>query len=123
MGQLKGKIQTGDELHDFQIPIFRWVEDGIHFFYSPALDLSGYGNTAHEAQQSFEYNLEEFVKYISHKGVAHQELTRLGWKVNKNKKKFAAPESGFFQEQNESYQEIINKPGVTRESRSVALAF
>lgn len=111
------KIQAGNELHDINVPVLMWVEDEIHFYFSPALDLSGYGETDIEAEKSFEYNLEEFVKYTTHKKVLQEELTRLGWKVNVKKKKFAAPEKEFLENTNESYREIINKPGV------VTLAF
>lgn len=122
-GQIHGKIQTGNEIHDINVPIFMWVEDQIHFYFSPSLDLSGYGKTDTEALQSFEYSLEEFVKYASHKKVLHKELTRLGWKVNIKKKKFASPEPGFLESKNDSYRELINKPGVVTGNRKVALAF
>jgi hypothetical protein len=41
---------------------------GVHFIYSPHLDLTGYGYSHEEAKQSFEVVLKGFIDYTIKKG-------------------------------------------------------
>lgn len=72
---------------ELNISIFLWEENAIFYVYSPALDLTGYGNTKEEAKASFQTVLSEFIKYTHNKKTIFQELENLGWAVNKRKKK------------------------------------
>jgi hypothetical protein len=67
----------------FNLPIITFQEDGIFFFYTPALDVTGYGHTEDEAKSSFEQTLEQFLDYTTKKKTLFAELKRLGWKVTK----------------------------------------
>lgn len=62
-------------------------ENGINFIYSPHLDLTGYGNTAEEAKESFGIVFEDFVDYTLKKKTIGKVLKSLGWKVSGNLKK------------------------------------
>jgi hypothetical protein len=61
------------------LSLYTWKEEGIYYIYSPSLDLTGYGNTAKEAKESFEITLKEFVDYTYNKKTIFDELEHLGW--------------------------------------------
>lgn len=65
-----------------------WEEEGIHFVFAPALDLTGYGNSEEEAKRSFEVTLAEFLQYTNNKQTFYDELEHLGWSVNRKKKTY-----------------------------------
>ncbi len=61
------------------LTLFSFEEDKIHYVYSPALDIIGYGNNFEEAEKSFQYTLDEFLRYTTKKQTFLGELKRLGW--------------------------------------------
>lgn len=70
-------------------------ENGIHFVYSPHLDLTGYGNTLREAKYSFEIVFEDFLDYTVREKTLKTIMKKLGWTladVGKRKKEFVFPE-------------------------------
>jgi hypothetical protein len=73
-----------------RLSLIQFEEDGVHFVYSPALDLTGYGKSETEAMESYGMAMEEFLRYTTHKNTLKDELKRLGWSVT-GKKKLAAP--------------------------------
>ena len=99
-----------------------WEEDGIHYVFSPSLDITGYGKTEKESKHSFEVMLDEFVDYTHSKGTVYKELERLGWTVNRKKKRVKAPDHNELMSDNESYREIAMRAGVRSEQREVAFA-
>lgn len=110
-----GKIQV-------QLLLLQWEEEGIHYLYAPALDLTGYGYSEEEARRSFETNLDEFVDYTDKKKTIYDELKRLGWTINKKKKRVQAPAESELLEDNETYREIKGKPDVVTITRQVSMA-
>ena len=68
----------------FNLPIIKFQEDKVYFFYTPALDLTGYGKTEKEAKASFEETLSQFLDYTTNKKTLSAQLKKLGWKVKKN---------------------------------------
>lgn len=102
--------------------VLLWKEDGIHYAFAPSLDITGYGKTEVEAKRSFEVMLDEFLDYTHNKGTIFKELERLGWTVNKKKKRVKAPDHLELLEDNPDYREITNRPGVKHMQREVALA-
>ena len=68
------------------LDIISFKEDDTRIVYSPALDLSGYGDNEAEAKKSFENALAEFLRYTINKNTLHAELISLGWKVDKRKR-------------------------------------
>jgi hypothetical protein len=98
-----------------------WKENDVWFQYSPELDITGYGKSELEAKKSFEHILEDFIKYTLKKGTIFDELERLGWTTNKKKKRLRAPEEDQLLEDNETYKDLINMPGVHRSMTDLAL--
>lgn len=85
-----GHYRNGRNAIDVKLSLIEFEEDGLHFVYSPALDLTGYGKTELEAQDSYGQAMEEFLRYTTTKKTILKELGRLGWKISK-KKMVAAP--------------------------------
>ena len=67
----------------FNLPIISFQEEGLFFFYTPALDLTGYGKTEDEAKSSFNETLAQFLNYATNKKTLFSELKKLDWKVSK----------------------------------------
>ena len=76
-GNQRGKI-------NFNLPVIKFQEGDVYFFYTPALDLTGYGKTEEEAGTSFQETLGQFLDYTINKKTLFSELKKLGWKVKKN---------------------------------------
>lgn len=112
----KGTLEVG-------LSIMIWEDDGgIHYCYSPALDITGYGKSEDDAKASFENTLEDFVSYTHNKKTIFEELERLGWTVNKKKKRAMPPSEAQLLEDNENYQELSNRDDVRKENTKVELA-
>jgi hypothetical protein len=62
------------------LDIFSYKEDNVRIVYSPALDLSGYGNTVEEAKRSFEIALKEYLRYCIENNTLGADLEKHGWK-------------------------------------------
>jgi len=58
-------------------------EQGVHFIYSPHLDITGYGYTLKDAKKSFEVVFADFLDYTLKKATLGNLLKKLGWKQQK----------------------------------------
>ncbi len=102
------------------LSLFSFVDDNVHIIYSPAFDLSGYGNTEEEAKHSFEISLEEFMRYTNNKGTFYDELKRLGWEVKK-KKSFKAPKLNTLLDSNDYLANIFDTKEFKKYNHQVAI--
>jgi hypothetical protein len=107
---------------NFQLNVLIWKDDKVHYVYSPALDMTGYGNTHAEAKRSFEVQLAEFANYTNNKGTLYKELERLGWTVNKKKKRVKAPDYQEMLQDNETLRELSGRSDVMHTNKAVELA-
>jgi len=119
---VKATFERGNHRLDIELNILIFEEDNIHYVYSPALDLTGYGNSEIEAMSSFEVMLAEFVHYTENKKTVYKELERLGWTVNVKKKRVHPPHEDQLLEDNEIYRDLKNHPNVYTSSTTVGLA-
>jgi len=115
------KYSDGRKDVEFSISIFLWDEDSIFYVYSPALDLTGYGNSKEEARESFETVLKEFIKYTHNKKTIFQELENLGWAVNKRKKRVVSPDFEDLLSENEHFNHLYKSKDLVRDSSNVNL--
>ena len=92
--------------------VFQFVEDGLNFYFSPDLDLSGYGNSVEEARKSFKESLGEFITYTIHKKTLEKELIKHGWKIIRARKKrpksYNSPDLSVLLRENEYLVDIVN---------------
>lgn len=83
--RVKGNFKNDKAGVDFNLPMITFEENSVFFAYSPALDLTGYGNTEEEAKKSFDETLTQFFDYCTNKKTFFGELEKLGWKVSKTR--------------------------------------
>lgn len=119
---IQARFDEQRHLVEVSLDLISWEENKIHFQYSPALDITGYGNTHQEAKESFQIQLKEFVNYTLNKGTVYDELERLGWTVNKRKKKIVAPEDAELLADNETYRHLIKMEGINKSSTNLELS-
>lgn len=121
-GKLSASYQTEKHQVDIGVDILTWTEDSIFFMYSPSLDITGYGNTENEAKQSFKIMLNEFVKYTTNKQTIFDELERLGWTVNRKKKRAKQPLENELLADNDFLKSLLNKQDIKKETRELSLS-
>ncbi len=121
----KGSFQDrNNAMHSVLLSLYSFKENGVQIIYSPALDISGYGNNAKQAKSSFEITLAEFVKYTTNKGTLFTELKKLGWQVprkNAAYKKFSAPRLEKQLTTNDYLADIFNSKEFTKTNKKVEL--
>lgn len=72
--------QLAGEAHELKVHVRQWQEGAVHYAECPALDVTGYGNTAAEALRSFDVMVQEVVSYTAQKGtLAPLLITALNW--------------------------------------------
>jgi len=119
--RIDASFLKGKERISVNLTLFSWNENNIFYIYSPALDLTGYGYTEDEARSSFAEILEQFVDYTHNKETIFDELERLGWTINKKKKRVKSPDIEDMLIDNDQFKEVINKSGVKKEDRVLEL--
>lgn len=104
------------------VEVVTWSDDDVFHYYSPALDLVGYGYSDQEAKESFETVFSEFVDYTHSKGTIYDELERLGWTVNKRKKRVQPPSKEELMDDNEDYRNLMKRDDIRTLTKSELLA-
>jgi O-methyltransferase involved in polyketide biosynthesis len=105
-----------------RLDLLFFKEDAVFFVYAPALDVTGYGMTENEAQNSFVETLEEFLSFTQKNKMLESELKRLGWKQDQTTKVFQPP---FLDEmlQNHAYlSEIVREYDFQKSNFQFAIA-
>lgn len=118
LGFNNGKYRVGLSLVEFK-------EDEITIIYSPALDLSGYGQSEIDAKNSFSEALHEFFRYTNNKKTLDKVLKKLGWSIkgSKKKPKFNPPKDSELVKSNPLYNEIVNKKDYKVSREDVEFAY
>lgn len=111
MSNLKfsGNLGDGKTGIKTELSLIYFVEDNTHIIFSPALDLSGYGNTEIEAKESFQIVLQEFINYGMNKKTLLKDLEDHGWKIRGNKKrpKIQSPDLSEMLKSNNELEDIF----------------
>lgn len=115
------KFRDGNHDINISLALYIWEENNVTFIYSPALDLTGYGDSEGAARESFETTLSEFVEYTRHKNTIFAELEHLGWLVNKKKKRVSAPMEADLLKDNSTFKNIMQNKGVRHEMKDTQL--
>lgn len=71
-------IDVNKRVH-ISLNLMHYMEDGTHMILSPALQLSGHGDTYEQAKKAFDETLEIWLDFVTYNSTLHQDLTRLGW--------------------------------------------
>jgi hypothetical protein len=105
---------------DMLLSLISFEEDGAKIVYCPALDISGYGDSEQDANDSFAISLEEFFSYTTHKGTFNDELRRLGWKI-RGKKPMVPPDMTKLLSDNENFSRIFNNHPFYKFDKEIAI--
>ncbi|MFZ5552973.1 MAG: hypothetical protein ACOZCO_07645 [Bacteroidota bacterium] len=116
-GKFKGKKYTVD----VNLTVLTWKDKDIYYVYAPALDLTGYDKSLNAAKDSFTETLNQTLNYMQNKGTIFDELERLGWTVNRKKKRVVAPNHEEILSDNKHYRDLVKKAGVRKSKRDIEL--
>ena len=89
------------------LDIFSYREGNVRIMYSPALDLSGYGNTVEEAKRSFEIVLSEYLKYCVENNTLDADLAKHGWKKESTERDYKSPDLVSMIEHNSNLRDLL----------------
>lgn len=106
---------------DCKVDILMYEEDGIHYVYSPALDLVGYGKTGEEALASWEVVIEEYLRYGLEKDTLANDLKSHGWSIKKSTNELQPPLFSWLLTNNDQLSEMYDKHSFHKTSRLIAL--
>jgi len=104
-----------------KVDVIMYEEEDIHYVYTPALDLMGYGKTADEALRSWEVVLEEYLAYTSNKNTLVKDLENHGWKIKKSLNQFQPPAFSWLLQNNEQLSEMYNNRDFLKTSRVITV--
>jgi hypothetical protein len=123
--RFQGALGLNDSKYHISLLLVEFAEDNVTIIYSPALDLSGYGNSEDEAKESFNIALHEFLRYTSNKNTFNDVLIELGWEIKGSKKnpKFKPPLNSDLAQNNPLYNGIINGKNHKVFSQDIEFAF
>lgn len=116
----ESRYSDGSKLINVKLSVIEFEEEGLHFIYSPALDLTGYGKTEEEAKESYNLAMEEFLRYTANKKTAFEVLKRLGWTVS-DKKKVSAPSLSTLIQSRKYLEEIFTEKDFRKTHQNVAI--
>lgn len=120
--QANAKYADGNKNVELSVSIFLWEEESMFYVYSPALDLTGYGVSKDEARESFETVLHEFIVYTHNKKTIFKELEKLGWAVNKKRRRVVSPDFEDMLSDNDHFNRLYKSKDLERDSSNVNLA-
>jgi len=106
-----------------RVSLIQFTEDDTFITYCPALDLSGYGITTDEANNSFELALEEFFRYTIKKNTLNDVLHSLGWKRKEDAVQpcFNQPDLYSMLGQHEYLNDIFSEKEFTKVDRNIQM--
>jgi hypothetical protein len=122
-GTLEGSFQNSKNRVSVNLSVLAFKDDDSFIVYSPALDLSGYGDTEQEAEQSFQESLSAFLDYSTNKGTLEKELIRLGWKISGKAKKrvLTPPELDELLRDNEMLSTIVKEKDFSKKNERLEI--
>ncbi|MEX0721642.1 MAG: hypothetical protein WD059_13300 [Balneolaceae bacterium] len=119
----KNFINVENSNAEVSLDLIEFIEDNVHLVYSPALDLTGYGDNKKEARTSFEVTLKEFLRYTIKNNTLDKELKRLGWKKQKKSDhSYTPPELTKLSRKNRQLKHILNHQEFEKTTQRLAFA-
>jgi len=117
------KLKNSKAIVDTHLSLLSFVENDIHYLYSPELDIYGYGQNETQARDSFTTTFKATISYMVNKRTLTEELKTLGWTVKKNKKGvlYTPPLFSNLIEENEEVRNIVNTKVYTKYNHAVQL--
>ena len=102
------------------LDVYVFMDGGSYIAYSPALDLSGYGESEEAAKDSFAIVMDEYIAYGISRKTLIKDLRAHGWTVKSLKqRKMSAPPFDMLLHNNDVFRDILEN----KEYRKVAEPF
>lgn len=102
------------------LDVYVFMDGDSYIAYSPALDLSGYGESEDAAKDSFAIVMDEYIAYGISRRTLVKDLRAHGWKVRSLKqRKMSAPSFETLLRNNDTFKDILEN----KEYRKVAEPF
>lgn len=101
------KLEIKNGYINVSLDVFSYREGEVRIMYSPALDLSGYGNTVEEAKRSFGLVLSEYLSYCVENGTLDADLARHGWKKVASEADYKSPDLVSMIEHNSNLRALL----------------
>ena len=102
------------------LDVYVFMDGGSYIAYSPALDLSGYGESEEAAKDSFAIVMDEYIAYGISRKTLIKDLRAHGWRVKSLKqRKMSAPPFDMLLHNNDVFRDILEN----KEYRKVAEPF
>ena len=99
-------IRIKDGQIDAQLDVLLYVEDGLTYAYSPALELIGCGDNVDEAKASFEVVIEDYFEFGIKRGTLEEDLKKHHWVKEKRQEQFSLPKAWMLFVENKQMQDI-----------------
>ena len=98
--------------------------DGIHYVYSPALDLFGYGYNPAEARASFDTALAEMMRYAVAENTLDSLLAEYGWQAlaTDGQVRYQAPDLRELTRRNPELLDMLDRPEFRKYQQEAELA-
>lgn len=92
-GQAKAIYYKTNGSLEINLTVYKWKDkdDNVFYLFSPALNITGYGQTEIEAEESFKVILGEYISYTTNKKTLYKDLEAHGWLVNSKHRRVKAP--------------------------------
>lgn len=114
------KIVNRDGHVSVTLDVYVFKDEDTFIAYSPALDISGYGDSEDAAKASFSIVMNEYIAYCLTKRTLVKDLRAHGWKVKSLKqRKMSAPSFDTLLQSNETFKDILEN----KEYRKLAEPF
>lgn len=114
------KIVNRDGHVSVTLDVYVFKDEDTFIAYSPALDISGYGDSEDAAKTSFSIVMNEYIAYCLTKRTLVKDLRAHGWKVKSLKqRKMSAPSFDTLLQSNETFKDILEN----KEYRKLAEPF
>jgi predicted RNase H-like HicB family nuclease len=78
---MKNKIVNGKDIILLKLDVVIKKEGEYYVAYCPAIEITGYGKTVEEAQNSFDIELEIFVEETQKNSTLEKYLLKNGWRL------------------------------------------
>jgi len=102
-----------------KIKTIAFQEGNSFIVYCPALDISGYGDSVQDAQESFETSLEIYLEFATENGTLSEDLLNHGWTLSRYPVTLYSPPA--IDDSNESIKKIVGAHSYQVLEESIAL--
>lgn len=115
-----GEIQRKQDKLSVNLEILLFQDGDVYIAYSPALDISAFGDTEESAKDEFGKTMKAYLEYCLNKKTLLADLKAHGWKV-KSKTRVQAPSQDYLMKENETYKEIRNNRAYRTINEKIAI--